>query len=110
MSKRPPKYRHHKPSGQAVVTLNGHDHYLGRWQTPESKAEYDRLIAEWLANGRQMTRHSTHAGLSVNEVILAYWRHVEAYYRHPDGTHTSEADNIRLALRPLKQLYGHTPA
>jgi hypothetical protein len=21
-----PKYRHHKPSGQAVVTLDGHDH------------------------------------------------------------------------------------
>jgi hypothetical protein len=23
-----PKYRHHRPSGQAVVTLNGVDHYL----------------------------------------------------------------------------------
>jgi hypothetical protein len=40
---------HHKPSGQAVVTLSGHDHYLGKWQTPESKAEYDRLVGEWLA-------------------------------------------------------------
>ena len=24
-----PSYRLHKPSGQAVVTLNGRDHYLG---------------------------------------------------------------------------------
>ena len=24
-----PSYRHHKPSGQAVVTLNGHDRYRG---------------------------------------------------------------------------------
>jgi integrase len=46
----------------------------------------------------------------MTEVILAYWRHAETYYRHPDGTPTSEADNIRLALRPLKRLYGHTPA
>jgi hypothetical protein len=37
MSKRIPKYRHHKPSGQAIVTLGGHDHYLGNWHTPESK-------------------------------------------------------------------------
>ena len=37
---------------QAVVTLNGHDHYLGKHGTPQSQAEYDRLIALWLGNGR----------------------------------------------------------
>jgi integrase len=46
----------------------------------------------------------------VAEVILAYWRHVEGYYRGPGGTPTSEANNIKLALRPLRQLYGHTRA
>jgi integrase len=111
MSKRLPKYRHHKPSGQAVVTIGGHDHYLGKWQTPESRSEYDRLIAEWVAGGRQMPHHKPMAsGLSLNEAILAYWQHAEAYCRHADGTPTNEADNIRLALRPLRHLYGHTPA
>lgn len=111
MSKRLPKYRRHKPSGQAVVTLGGHDYYLGKRQTLESKREYDRLIAEWLANGRQLpARKGDATGLSLNEVILAYWQHAETYYRHPDGTLTSEADNIRLALRPLKRLDGHTSA
>jgi hypothetical protein len=38
-----PKYRCHKPSGQAVVTLDGYDHYLGRWDNPESHADLDRL-------------------------------------------------------------------
>jgi hypothetical protein len=28
---RTPSYRHHKPSGQAVVTLEGRDIYLGRY-------------------------------------------------------------------------------
>jgi hypothetical protein len=28
-----PRYRRHKPSGQAVVTLNGKDHYLGRYNS-----------------------------------------------------------------------------
>ena len=42
---RTPSYRHHKPSGQAVVTLDGRDIYLGRYGTPQSRAELDRLLA-----------------------------------------------------------------
>jgi hypothetical protein len=55
MPRRPitPSYRLHKPSGQAVVTLNYQDKYLGPHGSPESRAAYDRLIAEWLANGRR---------------------------------------------------------
>ena len=51
---RPPSYRLHKATGQAVVTIDARDHYLGRYDSAESRAEYDRLIAEWLANGRQL--------------------------------------------------------
>ena len=51
-----PSYRLHKPSGQAVVTIDGRDLYLGRHDTPASRAEYDRLIAEWLAGGRRLHR------------------------------------------------------
>jgi hypothetical protein len=51
---RNPFYRRHKASGQAVVTLDERDLYLGRYGTPESRAEYDRLIAEWLGNGRRL--------------------------------------------------------
>jgi hypothetical protein len=40
-------YLCHKPSGQALLTLNGKDFCLGVWQSPESHAQYDRLIAEW---------------------------------------------------------------
>lgn len=52
LSLRLPSHRRHKPSGQAVVTLNGTDVYLGRWGTKASRTEYDRLIGEWLASGR----------------------------------------------------------
>ena len=31
-----------------MVTLYGKDHYLGKWNTTASKAEYNRLIGEWL--------------------------------------------------------------
>ena len=46
-----PSYRLHKPSGQAVVTIRTttgerRDEYLGDYNSAESRAEYDRLIAE----------------------------------------------------------------
>jgi integrase len=110
MFTRTPSYRHHKPSGQAVVTLAGHDSYLGKHGTPESRAEYDRLIAEWLANGRRSPRGPALEGLSLNELALTYFHHVEQRYRRSDGTQTNEVGEYRMSLRPLKHLYGPTPA
>ena len=49
-----PKYRKHKASGQAVVTIRGQDFYLGPWNTKASHTEYDRIIAEYLTAGRQL--------------------------------------------------------
>jgi hypothetical protein len=43
-----PAYTHHKPSGQARV--NGTDHNLGPYGTPESKAEYERIVRRALAD------------------------------------------------------------
>jgi hypothetical protein len=113
---RTPSYRLHKQSGQGIVTLpdgrgGRRDVLLGVHGTAESRQAYDRVIAEWLANGRLLAPSPAGASeLSVNEVILAYWHHAERYYRHPDGTPTSELHCLRTALRPLRQLYGPTPA
>src|SRR6202162_703250 len=54
MSRRTPKYRLHKPSGQDVVTLNGRDYYLGKWNSAESRRNYDQRLAEWLTDGRRI--------------------------------------------------------
>ncbi len=54
LSSKPPKYCKHKASGQAVVTLDGHDIYLGPYVSKASLAEYDRLTGEWMANGRRL--------------------------------------------------------
>jgi hypothetical protein len=53
LTKKLPSYRRHKISGQAIVTLDGRDHYLGDFGSPASKAEYDRLIVAWLDRGRR---------------------------------------------------------
>ncbi len=43
-----PDYRYHV-SGQAVVTFNGKNFYLGPHDSPESKAKYRRLVAQYIA-------------------------------------------------------------
>jgi hypothetical protein len=54
-----PRYRQHRASRQAVVTLNGRDHYLGAYGTKASKVEYDRLIGEWpRLRSQSAVRHS----------------------------------------------------
>lgn len=42
-----PKYRLRKVSGQAMVTPQGHHHYLGKFRSPESEARYKQLVAGW---------------------------------------------------------------
>ena len=80
-SVRIPSYRLHKPTELAVVRLSGRDHYLGKHGTRESKREYQRLIAEWLANGHQQPPECREDGspqdLTINELFLPYWGFAE---------------------------------
>jgi integrase len=108
VSARTPSYRIHKSSGQAVVTLDGRDYYLGRYGSVASRAEYDRLISEWLANGRRMPS-SAPSDLAVAELIAQYTEFADWYYvKH--GERTKEAVNIEIAMRPVNLLYGEKPA
>ena len=94
-----PSYRQHKPSGQAVVTISGRDIYLGKWNTKASRAEYDRLIGEWLAAGRCLPR----AGhdLTVAELARAYLKFAKGYYLK-DGKPTGWLVHIKLVIRGLR--------
>ncbi len=104
-----PKMSHHKASDQAIVRLTGRDFYLGPWKSQAARNEYDRLIAEWLAGGRRNASAHTD-GIVISEMLAAFWDHAESYYRHPDGTPTSEIHCLRDAIKMLRRLYGHTPA
>jgi integrase len=109
--RRIPSYRHYKPKNLGLVVLDGKYHYLGKYGTPESLAEYNRLIQEWLVSHHAPgTRTSSQQELTVSGLILAFWRHAEQHYRHADGTPTGELNNLRDALRPLRKLYSHTLA
>jgi integrase len=104
---RNPKYRKHRASGQAIVTINGRDHYLGPWNAKASREQYDRLVAEWLANGRRpLSAAQSISDLTVGELIDRFTTHAEGYYRRPDGTATSEISCFNLSFGILNRLYG----
>jgi len=101
-----PKYRHHRPSGQAVVTLSDaagrrRDVYLGPWRSPASRREYARVLNEWQAT---LARPQVTADLTVNEVVLHFLQHADEFY----GRGSTEPREYRRAVQPLCQLYGHT--
>ncbi len=111
-----PSYRRHKARNVAVVTINGKNHYLGPWQSPESHEQYAALIAEWRRNGGTLPAPASPAAtpahaapLTVSELILAYFRFAQTLYvKH--GRPTSEQGCIKQALRFARQLYGAAPA
>ena len=75
-----PAYRYHI-SGQARVTLDGKDFYLGEYDTPASRAKYFALLAEYNANGQRAPSDSVHlanAPITVRCVTAEYRRIIDA--------------------------------
>jgi hypothetical protein len=104
-----PKYRLHRATKQAVVTLSGRDHYLGPWKSKASLVEYDRLIAEWLAAGRTVPKSDE--PLTVAQLLAAYRQYAEKHYRRSDGTPTKTLQSsIAPIARRLREWYGSTAA
>lgn len=110
-----PSYSFHKPSGQARVRIDGRTIYLGKFNSPESRAEYSRIVAELVfaaittAQAGSPTKPLA-SDVTVNEVLVAFWDHAQRHYRRADGTTTNELNEYCQSLRPVKELYGHTPA
>ena len=104
-----PKYRKHRASGQAIVTIAGRDHYLGPHGTKASHALYDRLVAEFLSAGRQVIEPAKASSVTVVEVLAAFWRHCKVYYVK-DGKPTHERAAFKRIIRDVRKLYGTVPA
>lgn len=102
-----PKYRRHKASGNAVVTLGGKDFYLGPHGTQASLREYDRLVGEWVTAGRPPTwpPPTVQETITVSELCARFYQHAKRYYRK-NGKPTGTAEGCRPALRLLRRMYG----
>lgn len=96
-----PSYRRHKSSGQAVVSIAGRDFYLGKHNSAASRAEYNRIIAEWTASNGTLPKQQAN-DLTIVELVAAFMRHAKSYHR------AKEREKISLAVRPLRRLYAKT--
>ncbi len=101
-----PKCRLHRATGQAVVTIDGRDYYLGPHKSKASRSAYDALIGEWLAGGRCL--RSPDDTPAVSTVLIAYLKHAKTYYIK-NGRHTREVWHVKHVMKPLKLLYGKLP-
>ena len=106
-----PSLRHHKPSGQAVVTLSGKDHYLGRFGTKQAERNYERIIGQWLAANRNLPPgdEADDGDVDIAEVSVDYLEYARGYYRK-NGKTTGEYLLARLVHKRLKHTYGKQSA
>lgn len=93
-------HRLYEPSGQAAVTLNGRQVYLGPHGTRISRDNYDRVVGEWLAAGRAATKPA--AGVSVAELVNAF--------REAGAIPESHAHTYELLMSIIVRLYGRKAA
>lgn len=102
-----PSYRLHKTSGQAMIALPRGDgtykvYYLGAFNSPESRQQYHKILAEWHARAGVP---EVYPDITISEMISAFLIHADKHYRHRDGTPTKEVANFKSAFAPLELLY-----
>jgi integrase len=104
---RAPRYRLHKPTGQAVVTIDGRDIYLGKYRSAASREAYRRIVGEWMQHGGKLPPATDAA--TVTEVIVSYTEFASGYYVK-DKKPGKEVWMIKSALKIVRELYGRTRA
>jgi hypothetical protein len=122
---RPPKYRLHKSTKQAIVSFNGRRIYLGPYGSEKSHQGYQEILTQWQSGRHQQghqaspesraqavanaitpetLREKRRQGLAItiNELVLVYRRHTKVYYRK-NGKITREAELIDEVIRLVRK-------
>lgn len=101
-----PNYRLHKASGQAFIELGGRRFYLGKYGSKASHEEYERRLAEYLANGRKLAPTLSPTGISCRELAVHFLDWAEGYYVK-NGKSTPTFLHCRNAISMLTKHYGN---
>lgn len=96
-----PRYRKHA-SGQAVVSIDGKDIYLGKYETPDSRQRYTELVTAYLER-KPTLDGPTRSRLTIAKAIDRFW------FGHAAKVEKRERHHYQRALQPLSRLYGSKP-
>ena len=102
-----PKYRHYLPKNLAVVRIDGKDHYLGKFDSPQSWKKYHQLLADWQSGHEviPVPQPDQTGFIGVSVVVEAYLNYAKTYYRR-DGQLTREYGCLIYAFEPLIEHFG----
>ena len=103
-----PSYRLHKPTGQAIVSLRGKIFYLGKWKSKASREEYQRLIADYLANDCKLPPTRSNSDLIIESAVVQFLEYAETVYVK-NGKVTTTFSNYRESLAHVVRWYGQNP-
>ena len=98
-----PKYCKHKYSGRAFVRIGGKMYYLGKHGSDASRREYDRIIAEFVANGRQAFFAPDE--IPIESLIVRYLDYASRELDYSQG----RKNRLKRLMQRLNHLYGQQP-
>lgn len=121
-----PGYCLHKARGIGYVRLGGKVHYLpGPYRSPQSVAEYHRLLGHWQLSAGQVQGPALipptaavvqpaipvqATSISIAELVAQWLPAMEEIYPQQDGKPNKEIGVVESAMRTLLKLHGVTPA
>ena len=94
---------------QAFCKIRGKFIYLGRYGSKTSREKYERVIAEYLSNGKKLPPTKTQEEISIAELAVEFLNHAEGYYIDEHGKPTGTLAHCRLAIAPVVKHYGENP-
>lgn len=97
-----PSYLKHAPSGSARCVWEGKTVYLGKYGSPESYAEYQKILALFLATGSITYKRDR---FNILQAVQSFLDLIDREYPATSG----EPRNIRIGLTDLVSKFGPLP-
>ena len=105
-----PAYKFHKSTGLARCWVNGRWVSLGKYGSSESKAEFERILAELRSGAPAASAVTSPVSLTVDQLLVQFMTHAAQHYRRADGTPTDQVTEYKHTLAPVHKIYGHVAA
>lgn len=108
LTRKTPEMRLYKPRNLARVRINGTEIYLGKWGSDEAQQKYEKVLAEYFANGRSLPEPEPEIpDITVTELVARYWEYAKSEFGDEPGT---PARHMKPALREFRKMYGSCSA